>query len=579
MAKTCPICETSYPDSMAFCPNDGATLRSEEKSQDLVGAIIADRYRVNKLLGEGGMGRVYLAEHVRLPQQAAIKVLHPGMVQEPGAVARFNREAANAARIEHDRVARVFDFGETADGIVYLAMEFVPGRTLRDVLAESGRLPPARAANIIHQVSEGLQAAHRIGIIHRDLKADNILVVTDENGVDRTKVVDFGIAKVVDNSQEKLTQTGMLVGTPEFMSPEQVLGETLDARSDVYSLALVGYQLFTGALPFGNTTPERSLAIRLMEDAKPLSDAAPDVQWPDALQAAFDRALARDVAERTASAIEFGEAVVSAVEEWVGASILRGRTPLSSPSLVGTAASMTPASATPSVTVAQSTAVGTAKSADLAPAAVVTAPKKNRMPMIGAGVLGIAAVAVFAVMKMGSGAASAAQDSPPSVSPDSANALGVQTPAQTPANSGNTARPRDASTQGTAANAPATNPAPATVTTQDAAAIALAIADSIQYARDLAKLERLYRDVGGDSDNAARAAIPQLVELLPRLRAPIDSFRVYKSLFEARMITTDNDLVQSCPALMSASRLARRLGDAERESLEGYKQFGCPSGF
>ena len=192
------------------------------------------------------------------------------MLQDSGAVARFNREAANAARIEHERVARVFDFGETSNGLVYLAMEFVPGKTLGEVLeGEGGRLPATRAANLVYQIAEGLDAAHRISIVHRDLKPDNVLVITDEQGVDRCKVVDFGIAKAFDDSESRktqLTQAGAIIGTPEFMSPEQVLGEQLDARSDVYALALVAYQLFTGELPFSATTPERSLTARLISD-------------------------------------------------------------------------------------------------------------------------------------------------------------------------------------------------------------------------------------------------------------------------------------------------------------------------
>jgi serine/threonine-protein kinase len=216
------------------------------------------------------------------------------MVKDPAAVARFNREAANAARIEHDRVARVFDFGETEDGLVYLAMEFVPGRTLGSILEETPTLSPIRVANLIFQVAEGLDAAHRMSIIHRDLKPDNIMVVTDESGIDRAKGVDFGIAKAVDETpgqRTQLTQAGTAIGTPQFMSPEQVFGEQLDARSDVYALALVAYQLLTGELPFDSSTPERSLTARIVSNPRTLADAAASTAWPAALQEAFDRAL------------------------------------------------------------------------------------------------------------------------------------------------------------------------------------------------------------------------------------------------------------------------------------------------
>ena len=169
MAKLCSACGTTYDDAVTFCPADGAALRPVGDDATLVGAVIAGRYLVSERLGEGGMGTVFLGRHVRLPQQVAIKVMRPELLADPVALARFNREAANAASIEHDRVVRVYDFGETADGMVYLAMEYVPGRTLKALVAEEGPLAPARAAALVRQVAEGVEAAHRLGIIHRDL--------------------------------------------------------------------------------------------------------------------------------------------------------------------------------------------------------------------------------------------------------------------------------------------------------------------------------------------------------------------------------------------------------------------------
>ncbi|HEY0777061.1 MAG TPA: serine/threonine-protein kinase, partial [Gemmatirosa sp.] len=238
MPKVCPVCGTSYPDQNVFCANDGSALHAADPDGDLIGSVIADRYLVTDLLGEGGMGKVYLARHVRLPQQAAIKVLRPEQARDPGAVTRFNREAANASRIDHDRVARVYDYGESGDGVVYLAMEYVAGRTLKAILIDGGPMEPRRAAGIVQQVADALDAAHRTGVVHRDLKPDNVLVIEDVGG-DRVKVVDFGIAKAfgADEGGGGLTRTGYVVGTPEFMSPEQLLGAPLDARSDVYALA------------------------------------------------------------------------------------------------------------------------------------------------------------------------------------------------------------------------------------------------------------------------------------------------------------------------------------------------------
>jgi serine/threonine-protein kinase len=266
MPKICPICGTNYPDTNVFCLTDGSTLHAAGVSEDLIGSVVADRYLVTDLLGEGGMGRVYLARHVRLPQQAAIKVLRSDMVRDPASVARFNREASNASRIDDEHVARVFDFGETSDGTVYLAMEYVPGRTLKTILAETGPLTPARTVSVVRQIGDGLDAAHRLGIVHRDLKPDNVIVAEGPDGEDRIKVVDFGIAKALgtDESGPGLTKTGYVVGTPDFMSPEQLMGGAIDARSDVYALALLAFQCLTGVLPFDVTTPN-GVTARLIE--------------------------------------------------------------------------------------------------------------------------------------------------------------------------------------------------------------------------------------------------------------------------------------------------------------------------
>jgi len=311
MPKVCPVCGTSYPDLNVFCPSDGSTLRAADSDGDLIGSVVADRYLVTDLLGEGGMGKVYLARHVRLPLQAAIKVLRPELLKDAASVARFNREAANASRIEHANVARVFDFGETSDGTVYLAMEYISGRTLKEVLEKEGPLTLQRTATLIRQVADGLDAAHRMGIVHRDLKPDNILVTVDENGVDRCKVVDFGIAKAVGGNEKEagLTRTGFVVGTPEFMSPEQLLGTELDHRSDVYALGLVAYTCLTLDLPFDRNTPDRGMTARLMSAPRPLAVVRNDLKWPGGLQAVLDQALEREPAKRTSSAGAFAKAL------------------------------------------------------------------------------------------------------------------------------------------------------------------------------------------------------------------------------------------------------------------------------
>ena len=311
MPKVCPVCGTSYPDLNVFCPSDGSTLRAADSDGDLIGSVVADRYLVTDLLGEGGMGKVYLARHVRLPLQAAIKVLRPELLKDAASVARFNREASNASRIEHANVARVFDFGETSDGTVYLAMEYVSGRTLKEVLEQEGPLTLQRTAVLVRQVADGLDAAHRMGIVHRDLKPDNILVTVDENGADRCKVVDFGIAKAVGGNEKEagLTRTGFVVGTPEFMSPEQLLGTELDHRSDVYALGLVAYTCLTLDLPFDRNTPDRGMTARLISAPRPLAVVRNDLSWPGGLQAVLDQALEREPTKRTSSAGAFAKAL------------------------------------------------------------------------------------------------------------------------------------------------------------------------------------------------------------------------------------------------------------------------------
>ena len=180
--KVCPVCNTEYADDVKFCPNDGQTLRAASPASDLVDQVIADRYHVTRKLGEGGMGQVYLAEHVKMGRRSAIKVMNPSMVHDPDAVARFNREAANASRITHPNVAAIYDFGETSDGLIYLAMEFVEGEPLTDLLKRDESLPTGRAVQIFAQVADALQAAHDLGIVHRDLKPDNIMLARGRNG-------------------------------------------------------------------------------------------------------------------------------------------------------------------------------------------------------------------------------------------------------------------------------------------------------------------------------------------------------------------------------------------------------------
>ena len=290
MAKVCPSCELTYADSDFFCAVDGSPLRSTAAEADnLVGTVIADRYRVEAILGEGGMGRVYRARHVRVPREAAIKVLRRTLISDAYAVAAFNREARNAASVgDHPNIAAVYDFGETPDGLVFLAMEFVDGETLGKRLDRDSTLPPARAVEIVRQIAAGLSAAHELPepVVHRDLKPDNILLKATRDGSDWVKIVDFGIAKAVKRDTQLLTSPGLVVGTPRYMSPEQLTGGTIDVRSDIYALGMIAFQMLTGRMPFPSASREEESSIpwalqRLTIAPSTLASVRPDVQWPE----------------------------------------------------------------------------------------------------------------------------------------------------------------------------------------------------------------------------------------------------------------------------------------------------------
>ena len=317
VAKICPQCGTEFPATERFCAQDGTALRSKESATDLIGAVVADRYLILSHLGEGGMGRVYLAEHVKMGRKSALKLLHPSLTKDISAISRFNREAANASRISHPNVAAIYDFGETSEGMVYLAMEYVEGLSLTSLVAQlkSGTMPMARAAEIIRQTADALGAAHDMGIVHRDLKPDNIMVAQGRDGTDCVKVVDFGIAKAAGAGADaqKVTRTGHVIGTPDYMSPEQLAGDTLDGRSDIYALGLVAFNLLTGTLPFPADSQQESMIMRLTEKPVTLAAAKPEIAWPADLQTVMDKVLERDVDARYRTATEFGREFARAV--------------------------------------------------------------------------------------------------------------------------------------------------------------------------------------------------------------------------------------------------------------------------
>jgi serine/threonine-protein kinase len=316
--KVCPTCNTEFGDDAAFCSHDRSPLwpsgRADRDTEDLVGRVVGERYQVERRIGAGGMGEVYLARHVLMGRPSALKVLKRDLIQEADAISRFNREATNASRIAHPNVCGVYDFGLTADGLVFLAMEYLEGRTLRETLADWGPLPVDRATALLGQCAAGLQAAHDLGIVHRDLKPENVMIGGPDHST--AKLVDFGIAKAVaGDSGPGVTRSGFIVGTPEYMSPEQLAGVPLDARSDQYSLGLLYYEMLTGAHPFTGDSVRGSLAKRMTDRPRPLTETRPSGTFPPKLQSVIDRVLARRPEERYPSVRDFAAAASAAAAD------------------------------------------------------------------------------------------------------------------------------------------------------------------------------------------------------------------------------------------------------------------------
>jgi eukaryotic-like serine/threonine-protein kinase len=315
--KICPVCGATYGEDHVFCPKDSSALWSASAGDELIGSVVGDRYLILERIGAGGMGEVYKAQDVRLQRPAAVKVLRAQLSLDLESLARFSREGANASKISNQYVAQVLDYGETEQGRPFLAMEFVPGESLKAILNREGALTPRRTTRLVCQIASALDAAHRLDVVHRDLKPENVLVCSDDAGLEQAKVVDFGISKVIRDDSQQVTSTGFVTGTREYMSPEQITGAPLDRRSDVYALGLVSYLMLTGSLPFAGSSPEHSMLLRLQESPRRLREVRPDLSWPQDIQAVFDAALARDPSDRVGSAGEFAQGLTEAVDRWL----------------------------------------------------------------------------------------------------------------------------------------------------------------------------------------------------------------------------------------------------------------------
>ena len=246
---------------------------SEAQSPSLIGQVLDGRYRITRKLGEGGMGEVFAAEHVHIEKRFAIKLLRPEIVSNPEAVTRFRQEARSSSSIGHRNIIAVEDFGQLTDGRIYMCMELLNGAALNDMLTQP--MPVDRLLNILIQTGHGLAAAHAKGIVHRDMKPENVFVTIGPNGEDVPKILDFGIAKVAGNDgQNHLTRTGTIFGTPFYMAPEQALGNPVDARTDVYAMGVIMYECFAGSLPFQGESFMGILTQHITMDPEPVAQRA-----------------------------------------------------------------------------------------------------------------------------------------------------------------------------------------------------------------------------------------------------------------------------------------------------------------
>lgn len=275
--------------------------------------ILDGQFHIIQRIGTGGMGSVYKAAQPAMDRMVAIKILHPKLVNRRDLTSRFRREARAMSQLSHPNTVKVFMYGELEDGSLYIVMELLEGRNLNQAVRRDGPIPVARAIPILIQVCAALQEAHALGIVHRDLKPENIFLCNQGGLQDFAKVLDFGLAKVTEQQLRPgsliLTQEGMVFGTPEFMSPEQAQGRELDARSDIYSLAIILYEALTGRLPFNAQTPMEYIQKHVLEQPIPLLERVPDGSFPSGLQAVVSRALAKKPEERWQSATEFAAAL------------------------------------------------------------------------------------------------------------------------------------------------------------------------------------------------------------------------------------------------------------------------------
>jgi eukaryotic-like serine/threonine-protein kinase len=356
--RRCPRCQTSYAAPARFCVKDGSLLvESDAQSESapapgarasardsadasagagsietaapklasLTGQILDQRYHITRKLGEGGMSYVYQAQEIDSGRAVAVKILIPRLSRDPASVERLRREATIATRLNHPNVCPILRLGETSDRLIYLVMPFLEGEPLSEHETRRGPFPVSDGIPLLIQMCHGLGHAHDLQIIHRDLKPENVMLIPDPTiptGF-RAVVMDFGLAKERRAGPDvvKLTATGIVLGTPEFMSPEQIRGKPLDGRSDIYALAILAFELFTGQLPFTGKTSQETMIARLRGAPTPLRDVRGDL--PAKLETVITKALSVNPADRYGSMDELAHAFESSASSGVLGKLFR----------------------------------------------------------------------------------------------------------------------------------------------------------------------------------------------------------------------------------------------------------------
>jgi eukaryotic-like serine/threonine-protein kinase len=311
--RTCPQCGRDFASKERICPDDGSVLKDKVSVEDqAIGRTLDGKYRIDGFLKRGGMGSVFRGTHVLLNKPVAVKLIRPELVTSQDIVERFFREARAAAKLSHPNIVTVHDLGQTDDGTLYIIMEIVDGQSLKDLIVGKGPWAPARALRFCRGVASALSVAHRNGIIHRDLKPQNIMVARDSDGNESPKLLDFGIAKTLEPDSPALTSTGMVLGTPHYMSAEQAKGMPADQRSDIYALGVILYEMLVGKVPFDDKSIPSILVKHLTEAPRPPSSLRGDI--PREVETLVLRCLEKDPDRRFQSADELARALVQREE-------------------------------------------------------------------------------------------------------------------------------------------------------------------------------------------------------------------------------------------------------------------------